>query len=564
VNSSLPGTFGAPWGPFCIKQCDIKTNDKKDIQVCITAEEGACVDVKIDINYFDPNILYDPANNFIVEIRDPMFLNLVNMGGLGIFPGTSNDVVQVCMPKWGDLGALGMKPGMYYMRIVGTNSNDPENLLGTLIHLTIGVKKLTPPSVYATDTVVCTGNTAFFYVTNVDPASTYEWFFNGSSFYHGPAMGVFFNSPPGTVFDVTVQETYYSCKGPMSPPIKVYATGPPKTILIGDTVSCVGFTAEYCFTGTNTIFKWQTKGATIIAQDESCITVLFTDTISNTAKIILTAYNDCGGFEDTIAVNLTPKISVSVPNQVSMCKGQSATIEATTMGNFFLVWMDAKDNILAKNTNSFTVSPAETTYYTLLISNDLCGKVERKKIIVKVSDTLDAVFKFTVLPNDMLQVTAITKSGTPPYTFNWYNGETTTDNISFDPNETPTIFCTIADYFGCATTLVASYPYITSAETVQNQSATALNWHILPTPQDGWFSLSLNAQNVLNGNIKMKKTIFRVYNMLGQLIVSTSINTTDNQPLLLNLSHLPKGIYLASLYSKDKSITPLSQKFIKQ
>ncbi|MBK8679293.1 MAG: hypothetical protein IPN25_11695 [Sphingobacteriales bacterium] len=122
----MPGTFGAPWGPFCIKQCDIKTNDKKDIQVCITAEEGACVDVKIDINYFDPNILYDPANNFIVEIRDPMFLNLVNMGGLGIFPGTSNDVVQVCMPKWGDLGALGMKPGMYYMRIVGTNSNDPK------------------------------------------------------------------------------------------------------------------------------------------------------------------------------------------------------------------------------------------------------------------------------------------------------------------------------------------------------------------------------------------------------------------------------------------------------
>ncbi|MBK6888776.1 MAG: gliding motility-associated C-terminal domain-containing protein [Sphingobacteriales bacterium] len=384
VNSSLPGTFGAPWGPFCIKQCDIKTNDKKDIQVCITAEEGACVDVKIDINYFDPNILYDPANNFMVEIRDPMFFSLVNMGGLGIFPGTTNDVVQVCIPKWPDLDALGMKPGMYYMRIVGTNSNDPENLLGTLIHLTIGVKKPTPPSVYATDTVVCTGNTAFFYVTNVDPASTYEWFLNGSSFYHGSAMGVIFNSPPGTVFDVTVQETNYGCKGPMSPPVKVYVTGPPKTVIDGKKVVCAGEVVQYCVPFIpKTYYDWQFTGATLVDTSNSCVTIQFFDDGTGIATLNVKALNACGEAFGTFEVQVNKAPEVTVDSMVVVCTGQSVTLNAIVTGADTYIWTDPLGNEIGVETPSVTFTPPNTGYYSLLAIDWQCQT--KKDILVIVN-----------------------------------------------------------------------------------------------------------------------------------------------------------------------------------
>lgn len=66
VVSSNPVSIGAPWGPFCIGNCDITTNNKIDLHFCVEdcAVSSAAIDTVLDVNInsFDSLAIYNPGN----------------------------------------------------------------------------------------------------------------------------------------------------------------------------------------------------------------------------------------------------------------------------------------------------------------------------------------------------------------------------------------------------------------------------------------------------------------------------------------------------------------------
>jgi len=68
VVSTDPVGVAAVWGPFCIKDCDVKTNDGKDISVCITDGCNADVSKSVSIgtiNTVDFNYIVSTTTNVI-------------------------------------------------------------------------------------------------------------------------------------------------------------------------------------------------------------------------------------------------------------------------------------------------------------------------------------------------------------------------------------------------------------------------------------------------------------------------------------------------------------------
>ena len=53
------------------------------------------------------------------------------------YDGTQSDTVELCVPILPELGNIPLALGTYYMRIVATNSSDPNNVLGSIIHFSI-------------------------------------------------------------------------------------------------------------------------------------------------------------------------------------------------------------------------------------------------------------------------------------------------------------------------------------------------------------------------------------------------------------------------------------------
>ena len=73
VVSSLPPVIGSVYGPICIQECDIETNDIEDVYVCITEDSGVTVTITYDVNVFDDIETYCDTNTFCVEVLDAMF-----------------------------------------------------------------------------------------------------------------------------------------------------------------------------------------------------------------------------------------------------------------------------------------------------------------------------------------------------------------------------------------------------------------------------------------------------------------------------------------------------------
>jgi hypothetical protein len=88
-----------------------------------------------------------------------------------------------------------------------------------------------------------------------------------------------------------------------------------------------------------------------------------------------------------------------------------------------------------------------------------------------------------------------------------------------------------------------------------------LNWNAaltiisfgVNTPDLSGFSAEFNnGSNVLNiNNSKLLKSILHVYNVIGAMVYSKSINTIQDNT---SLAHLPKGLYTAAIIANNKKV----------
>ncbi len=187
VVSTSPPSYGAPWGPFCVRYCDIETNStdqpdpvaesgqterdlgrQQNVIFCVNDYDGASMDMEFDINEwiklasegkidgFDPLIYLDP-NTFWVELWAGSVLNgqltFLHRGRIGSIEQTTEGTVKVSFPPLDGLYSLGLipTPGILYLRIVADNADymDPSKsgtpiepfgpgMPGTFIRVTLG------------------------------------------------------------------------------------------------------------------------------------------------------------------------------------------------------------------------------------------------------------------------------------------------------------------------------------------------------------------------------------------------------------------------------------------
>lgn len=185
VISTSPASQGAPWGPFCIRYCDIETNStdnpdpstpsgqtdrdlgrQQNVIICVNDVEGGSIEMPFDINEwiklaqegeidgFDPLEYLNP-NNFWVELWAGTISNgqlrMLHRGRLGSVETTEGGTVRVRVPALDSLYQLQLipTPGMLYLRIVADNARNPKDpdgeleqfypdMPGTFIRLTVG------------------------------------------------------------------------------------------------------------------------------------------------------------------------------------------------------------------------------------------------------------------------------------------------------------------------------------------------------------------------------------------------------------------------------------------
>ena len=151
VISTSPPTTGSVYGPFCIRECDIESNNKQDVSFCITDVEGGDTTLTVTINEYDPPATYSPPNEFQVQLLDYQTFAVINTGVIGSVEATSDTTVQITIPPIPQLFTIGINPGAYYMRIVATNSDQGWDNLGTVIRLTVGAPNPSPLSIDIAD-----------------------------------------------------------------------------------------------------------------------------------------------------------------------------------------------------------------------------------------------------------------------------------------------------------------------------------------------------------------------------------------------------------------------------
>ena len=363
------------FGPFCIRECDILTNQTIDIQVCISDTAGEDVQISIDINTWDSLAQYFTGNQFQVQVINSMFYFVINTGGLGATFDTTSTTMIVSIPPLPQLIAIVGAPGygMYYMRIVGTNSSQPHDLLGSLIRLTIGAPATIPSIIIPDTNIICQGQVIGFLIEPYNSDSQYEWISNGinggNPFFwdFNPLLVNFTGAAPG-VYTFFVREHNFGCVGAWSPETEVYVIQPPLVNISGPDPICQGDTVTYTVPDVLlTYYEWSVSFGTIIDSADNEMTVVFDS--AGFPSIGLYALNACGPRFGNLNIEVIPLPELTIPNDTTICPNELVILTAEFAGGDF-TW--SWDDSTSTEETIFVVPGQTTTIYADLIVPNAC------------------------------------------------------------------------------------------------------------------------------------------------------------------------------------------------
>jgi len=202
----------------------------------------------------------------------------------------------------------------------------------------------------------------------------------------------------------------------------------PTVSISGNTTICEGESVQLTTSATDAdSYLWSTNETT------ADISVSPTEQTTYT----ITASNNCGNATDeiTIDVNALPTLTASA--DVEICAGES--IQLTSLSDESVEWQPS-----GETTNDITVSPTESTTYTVSAENN-CGSVsEDIEVTVNPLPTADASSDLEICAGET--ATLIASGGDNYY---WNTGETTS-SIDVEPTETTLYQVEVTDANGCS------------------------------------------------------------------------------------------------------------------
>lgn len=434
VISTKPSAKGIKWGPFCIGECDITTNNKKDLQFCVsncaTNPAGQDKIINIDMHAFNNTEIYPSGNKFTTQLLNKKTMTQVGKNGiLGEIVAGKDSVLKVHMPCKEDLSKIGLMPGDYYMRIVSTSGTPSDNTLGTIIRLSVGAPNANPPliTILPNDTVCASGGSnvvLLFNPYNYASNSTYLWTCNQINFgqpFESPdgansnTLGIVTGQP--SVLTFTVQETNFGCPGPMPAAVSLYILGPPDVTITSPPKACEGDTIHFSvpFQG-NTYYNWTSSGGNITNLANNEIDMIFNS--SGTYHVFIDATSlQCGGSSGNSKIVISKYPIVNAGSDTTVCKNNTVSLN-TPLGQYYSYqWFDKKSLIGTNHTENITADSTRI-YQVSVTAAGGCIKNDSIKISVLVPDSV--IKKDSICDGDPL----ILDAGAGGTGYLWNNGST--------------------------------------------------------------------------------------------------------------------------------------------
>ncbi len=224
----------------------------------------------------------------------------------------------------------------------------------------------------------------------------------GASYQWSPALGLSATNSsnplafPSTTTTYKVVVSNGSCKD--SDTVRVQVQPSPATFAGNDFTLCQGDSVQLNVTGASS-YRWKSK---LYVSDSSVgnpwIRPLFATTFIVTGRSAFGCEKN-----DTLFVNVIPKVKVTVGPDTGFCRGGSIQLKATLTGTTSVSWFP---NYKINNINSSTptVNPdVDTTYYAI-VNNGLCVDTAKLRIQVWEYPTANAGLDVTLCEGDSIQL----------------------------------------------------------------------------------------------------------------------------------------------------------------
>lgn len=430
IVSSSPVATGSQWGPFCIGQCDITTNNKMDLNFCVgdcsAAPLGLNSLIPIDVNTFNNTAIYSSGNLFTTQLMSSMTFGQIGGNGiLGSVASTHDTTLNIHIPCKDSLPIIGVPMGMNYLRIVGTNSSVPDNTLGSLVRLTIGAYRSTPQiitsydfSTFIQQDTFCSGETVYlqFNPYSHSDKSTYKWIcngINGGNPFVAPGVGaensnsLIVNLGGPGILTFKVQETSYGCVGAWSPVDTVVVLGPPNVLITGPAIVCQGDTNLFQVPfSNNTYYSWTSNNGTIVDTSNNEIDVKFNTTVGS-HTITINAINQCGSSTASKSIQVKAYPTVNAGNDTIVCISESVVLSTPTGSGYSYSWSDGSSAI--SSTHTATVAPTTTTTYTVTVTGT-GGCLKKDSVRIQIQNPSLASYADSTCPNGSFPIQLTTDS----------------------------------------------------------------------------------------------------------------------------------------------------------
>ncbi|MDO9187512.1 MAG: gliding motility-associated C-terminal domain-containing protein [Bacteroidia bacterium] len=456
IVSSNPVATGSQWGPFCIGECDITTNNKMDLSYCVgdcsVSPLGLNSLIPIDVNTYDDTAVYSPGNLFTTQLMSSMtFAQIGSNGILGAVAAVDDTTLNIHIPCKDSLPIIGVPIGMNYMRIVGTNSSEPDNTLGSLIRVTIGAIRSTPQIIdsydYGADydftlpypwkpmkDTFCSGETVMLMFTpySYSDMSTYKWIcsgINGGNPFVSPSGAnsneLYVNLGGPGILTFKIQETSYGCVGPWSPVDSVVVLGPPNVLITGPSIVCQGDTNLFQVPfSDNTYYTWTSNNGTIIDTSNNEIDIKF-PTTPGSHSITINSINQCGSASATKTIQVKPYPTVNAGNDTIVCINEPVSLSTNSGVGYSYSWSDGTSVI--SSTQSTSVAPITTTSYTVTVTGT-GGCVKKDSVTIQIQSPLTVTYADSLCPNGDYSITLAADTLGTEYL--WNNGGGSAQQIS--------------------------------------------------------------------------------------------------------------------------------------
>jgi gliding motility-associated-like protein len=280
---------------------------------------------------------------------------------------------------------------------------------------------------------ICEGGEATIGVTNAEADVTYSFFTDASG-------GTAFATGTSTEVSPTETTTYYvEGENDLEPgctsarvPITITVNPTPDPNISSNSPICVGNDLELSVDGGGT-YSWVGPNGFSSGDANPVITNAQTNN-SGTYTVTVTSDENCEA-EVQIEVEVLEPPVAEITGDAAVCLGEEATLVATGGGAYS--WDSGED------TDEITVSPTETTTYTVTVTAGSCSDEASFEVVVNDIPDVTITDDFAICESEE---TLLSASGGVSY--EWSTGETT-DEISVSPTETTTYTVTVTGANDC-------------------------------------------------------------------------------------------------------------------